>query len=441
MQPPYVGVRGRMLEMAYAMAYTGGIMAYGDGTKPYQRPDGRWAAAVEDGYTETGRRRRRWVTAKTKAECARKWRDLKRKINAAEGQAPATSRTTVKRWADEWLPVQAGRVSPHGYAVDERMVRTYIIPTLGNRRLADLAARDARRLDQAVLDSGASTTSARICRGVLSSMLRDARREGHTVPQAVLEVERPKPAANTRRAIPADDAIRILRAAASRPEWPPLDGDADVKRRRYRRLAEQVDPSRWVAALLQGMRQGECLGLTWDRVDLDAGTITVDRQLQGIPRRAREAGVIDNDWYKAEHLTGNYYLVPVKSAAGRRVIPLVPWMAGALATWREQCPDSPWGLVWPRPAGGPWSTVDDLYAWRGLQEVAGVAHPDGRPFVVHEARHSAATLLMALQVPAPVQIAIMGHSSIAVTQGYQHADLAGARRALEGVAGLLQIEA
>ena len=87
------------------------------------------------------------------------------------------------------------------------------------------------------------------------------------------------------------------------------------------------------------------------------------------------------------------------------------------------------------------SGADDLRAWHALQEVAGVARPDGRPYTVHEARHSAATLLMALQVPAPVQIAIMGHSAIAVTQGYQHADLEGARRALEGVAGLLQIEA
>ncbi|QHO91902.1 hypothetical protein CWT12_12140 [Actinomyces sp. 432] len=416
-------------------------MAYGDGTGPYQTRSGRWVGAVDVGWTERGTRRRRTVSAKTRAECARRLRDLKREINAAQGAAPAASQATVKRWADEWLPIQAGRLRPKAYAVTEGMVRRWIIPTLGNRRLADLTARDARRLDQAVIDAGRSSTTARTCRATLARMLRDARREGHPVPQAILDAEPPKRAASTRRAIPVDGAIRLLRAAASRDQWPDPGPEVTGRRLWARHLAERVDPSRWVAALLQGMRQGECLGLTWDRVDLDAGTITVDRQLQAIPRRAREAGTADADWYAAEHLAGTYYLVPVKSAAGRRVIPLVPWMAGALATWREQCPASPWGLVWPRPAGGPWSSGDDLRAWRALQEVAGVARPDGRPYTVHEARHSAATLLMALQVPAPVQVAIMGHSSIAVTQGYQHADLEGARRALEGVAGLLQIEA
>ncbi len=31
--------------------------------------------------------------------------------------------------------------------------------------------------------------------------------------------------------------------------------------------------------LFTGMRQGEIMGLTWDRIDFDAGTILIDRQL------------------------------------------------------------------------------------------------------------------------------------------------------------------
>ena len=116
-------------------------------------------------------------------------------------------------------------------------------------------------------------------------------------------------------------------------------------------------------------------------------------------------------------------------------------MTAALTQWREQCPPSPHGLVWPRPTGGPWSGGEDLKAWRGLQKVAGVARPDGGFYVVHEARHSCATLLMALGVPIPVQVAIMGHSAITTTMGYQHADLAQAREALEGVAARLGIGA
>src|SRR5690606_37801270 len=91
--------------------------------------------------------------------------------------------------------------------------------------------------------------------------------------------------------------------------------------------------ARWSAALLQGMRQGECLGLTWDAVDLDAGTVDVSWQLQPLPyldRRDKAVGFRVPDGYEARHLHDAVHLVRPKSTRGRRVIPLVPWMTAAL---------------------------------------------------------------------------------------------------------------
>ncbi len=81
----------------------------------------------------------------------------------------------------------------------------------------------------------------------------------------------------------------------------------------------------------------------------------------------------------------------------------------------------------------------DLADWHALQERAGVRHPSGRYYHTHEARHTTATLLMALGVDTQVIIAIMGHASILSTRQYQHADLALMRAALDGVAERLQL--
>lgn len=118
-------------------------------------------------------------------------------------------------------------------------------------------------------------------------------------------------------------------------------------------------------------------------------------------------------------------------------MPLVPWMVTALSQWREVAPESP--LVWPRPDGKPRTDKMDLADWHALQERAGVRHPSGRYYHGHEARHTTATLLMALGVDTQVIIAIMGHSSVLSTRAYQHTDLQMMRTALDGMAERLQL--
>lgn len=419
-------------------------MAYGDGTKPYQRPDGRWAASIEVGWSENGKRRRRWVTAKTKAECARKLRNAKREINSANATSTLPN-LTVKRWADEWLPIKATELRPKAYASLETHVTRWIVPNIGQRRIHDLTPTDVRKIDAAIKRAGLMTWTTINVRRTLTTMLKAALVEGYTVPPSVLAMPLPKKPVNNRRSIPLDDVVALLRTAIAPPH---PAGDLEGPENKARRYFYRTDGTRWLAALLYGQRQGESLGMTWSQIDFEAGVMDVDRQLQYIPPRARAAGVLDNDWYDATHLTGHYYSVPVKSRAGDRLLPMLPIFATLLESWRDRCPTSPYDLVWPRQNGGPWSVHDDMLAWQGLQDVAGIhkggSGTEGDPWVYwvpHEARHSVATLLMVLKIPAPVIISIMGHSSIASTLNYQHADMEQARQALAGMAGLLQIEA
>lgn len=429
-------------------------MAYGDGSI-YQRADGRWVASIDTGWTERGTRRRKRLIADTRTEARRRLRDWQR-THSASGSA-ADPRTTVRQWCTQWLDDYQQHAKPRTWATDASAVRRWIIPTIGQRRLADLTPADLRTLDRAILAAGRSATTAHNVRSLLGRILRAAVVEGHAVPDPVRAARQPASAESDRQAIPPAAAAALLITATSRDTWPPLPPDptphtdrgvplpgrdrtptqrAAITAHRGLELRRQhaldVDPSRWAVALLQALRQGEALGLTWDRVDLEAGVMDISWQLQELPAASRIP-----DHHDARHLTGRYWLLRPKSRAGRRMVPLAPMVADALIAWQPACPPSRWGLVWPRADGTPRSRAVDRHAWYGLQEAAGVARPDGDRYVLHEARHTAVSLLLAAGVAPEVVIQVVGHSTFASTRGYAHVDLGQARAALQAAAAIL----
>lgn len=135
-----------------------------------------------------------------------------------------------------------------------------------------------------------------------------------------------------------------------------------------------------------------------------------------------------------------YHLVRPKTRSGSRVVPLVPWLVEALRGWRGQSL-SPYGLVWPRGDGTPRSAEFDRRQW---YEIAGEANvtvtlPDGRTRrpLLYEARHTAATLLLAGGIDETTIKAVLGHSSVLSTQSYLHTDRTRTRAALVASAEVL----
>lgn len=416
----------------------------GDGSV-YQRGDGRWIGQVEDGYTKTGARAYRRRVRDTETDARRAVRDMLRDLAGDAGGLDP--RTTIKRWGAEWIDHQAGVVRPDVHLARAGHLRNWIVPAIGNRRLATLTADDARKVERAVLAAGLSPTTAHNVRVTLQTMLNAAVVEGHAIPRPVLATPITPAADSERDAIPLADAVRILDGALHPDTWPTLEDLPPLGRGRKRdkMLVQQhgrrrhlagTDASRWTAALLQGMRQGECIGLTWSCVDLATGTMDVSWQLK---RYALDAAIPAN--LATRRLDGQYVLTAPKTKAGKRIIPLVPWMVTALERWRDLCPESEHGLVWPRPSGGPISKGDDLAAWYGLLDAVGVHKPGPKQWVLHEARHTTVSLLEAAGVPPAVIIAIVGHATYASTRRYSHTELERAREALATVADDLGLKA
>lgn len=232
---------------------------YGSGSVYFRKSDARWVGTIEAGYTRTGARRRITVTGKTEAEAKRKLRDKRAKIER-EGLTDAGSRTTVKAWAATWLADRATKDRPKTHTTDRGAVEAWIVPTIGHKRLEQLTPADVRAVSTALRQAGKSTSTMKRYHGVLIRMLKAAVLEGVNVPPRCLAVEPPAAATNDRTALTVPESLAVLEVASHLPNG-----------------------SRWAVAFLDGLRQGEALGLTWPEVDLDAEQATISWQMQALP--------------------------------------------------------------------------------------------------------------------------------------------------------------
>lgn len=387
----------------------------------YQRKDGRWIGSAPGGYDRNGVRKRLVVSATTENEAGRKLDRLLGQIARGKRASEVDPRMTVRRYAETWIKRMETKVRPKTLVTDTAAVEKWIIPTIGTRRLSALTPDDLRAVTIALRKAGNTSSTARRYHGVMIRMLKAAALDGHDIAPRLFLTEKPEEGANDRERIPLPDSIRLIGEAMSQP------GGA-----------------RWALAFLQGLRQGEALGLTRGAVDLERNVITIEWQQQRLPYRVkgdRKSGFVVPDGYEAKQLHGAFHLVRPKTRKGYRVIPLVPWAAQALRAHLETISDDPGALLFADAKGRPISPQRDTAAWEALQDAADVRHPSGRYYKGHEIRHAAATLLMELKVSDSIRTAILGHSSVAVTHGYEHVDTKEMQAALELVAGRLELSA
>lgn len=388
----------------------------------FQRKDGMWVGRFEAGKDRNGNRRPITVYAATESRCAEKLETRKMEI-ARDGipeRGSAGRPPTVGEWAEKWLTLVVDDLTPKAFASSQSAVKKWIVPTIGTRRLERLTAADLRAIQTAIREAGRKESTRLRVHSVTMSLLKDAVREGHHVPQSVLMAKPPKLNESDRLGLTFDQALVMLGAAAVKP-----------------------DGSKWAALLLQGIRKGERLGLTWDAIDWDNGYIDISWQLQPLPyidNKQKHLGFRVPAGYTYKHLHKRFHLVRPKTQSSRRLIPLTDTMRDALVAWRNIAPTSELDLIWTTAEGLPIDEKDDLAEWKALQAEAGVAHPTGRPFVLHETRHATITLLLGMGVQKDVVASIVGQAKL--VEAYNHVDLMPAKRvALTGLAKQLALPA
>lgn len=347
----------------------------------YRRKDGRWVGQYTV-YTAKGPKYR-YIYGKTRAAVAEK---LSKAIAArSSGFVSDIGNRTLGAYLDRWLADSLrGTVRASTCERHEINVRVHINPSLGNVRLKGLTPAHVRGLHREKLDSGLASATVRKIHSTLHKALSQAVSDG-LIPRNAADVKAPRPAPKEMRPLSEGEACTFLDVA--------------------RTSGDRFEPL-YVLAITTGLRRGELLGLRWEDVDLERGTLRVGRSL------VREEG---------RHTVGE-----TKTRRGRRQVNLTPRTVNALKAHRKRQLEERMrlaetykdhGLVFSTSIGTPVNPENLVNrSFKPLLEKAGL--PKIR---FHNLRHTCATLLLGRGVHPKFVQELLGHATIAITlDTYSH---------------------
>ncbi len=362
-----------------------GRAASGDGSirKKIVKKNGKEYTYWEGRYTcgfdpKTGKQKQHSISGKTQAEVAQKLREVTAEIG--QGIFQEACKLTVGQWLTAWEQDYLVGVKPRTQEAYRSITQNHLLPELGAARLDMLNAHTIQHFYNGLSKKGLSPKTIKNIHGVLHEALQQAVMIGYL------------------RVNPSDPCAlpRVIKK-----DIKPLDDDA------IRRFLDVVQGHRfellYLVTLFTGLRKGEVLGLAWDRVDFDKGTLLIDRQLQ-----------------RAKDETGKrrYSLVSLKNDRWRRITPadfvmeLLRRQRSRQAEWRLRAGPA-WedsGLVFTDELGKHLSPYTVYNNYKRL--VALIGRPDAR---VHDLRHSYAVAAIKSGDDIKTVQGNLGHATAAFT--------------------------
>ncbi len=265
-----------------------------------QRPDGRWEARYTLGIDPgTGKQIQKSVYGKTQKEVAQNLRQITAEIDAKTYVAPC--KLSVAEWMAVWAQDYLVGIKASTAYLYKRTIELYIEPHLGHIRLDTLNAHTVQHFynelakpskpDAAPL----SAKSIKNIHGVLHKALQQAVLLNYIRYNPTTACVLPKIVKKEIHPLTDQQTAQLLNLLKGSKYEIPLTVD-----------------------LFTGLREGELLGLIWDCVDFEKGTILVNKQL----RRSQRKG-------------GTYYFSPPKNNKSRTITP-APYVMKLLQAQKVQ---------------------------------------------------------------------------------------------------------
>lgn len=369
-------------------------MAYGSIT---QRGD-KYRVCFDYGIDREGNRVRKYRTFDTKRDATHAFNEHKVKMD--KGTQIMPSEYTFAQWLDYWykdiiLP-QIEETTAYGY---RGMIKNYLKPQLGEIRLQKLTARDIQQYYTWLMDEKKLSPNTVIKHhNLLTNTLNAAERQEYITKNPMRAVSPPKKRQREAKFYtPEQLGILLDKAVGTRLELPVF-----------------------ICAYL-GLRRGELCGLRWSDVDLEHKTITIENTRTQAGKKEIEKGT------KTASSTRTLYLPDtlcdmLKAAKEHQ--------QACRAEYKNAYDDNDYVVV-----------MEDGRPFRPnyLSEMFGkfLADNDLPKIVLHELRHTFASLSNQEGIPAYNIGKALGHSTPATTQKiYTHLLDQTHTQAVEGVAAI-----
>ena len=368
-----------------------------------QRKDGLWEGALTVGLTEKGNPKRRSVYGKTRKEVAQKLNGLL--LKHQQGSLPAIDRVTVAEYLARHLEGKT-HITQKTRSTYQQTINHLLSTPIKDVKLQSLRPANVRDCYTALFNSGLAPRSQRKAATLLCSALAEAVHEEVITRNPALAVK-----------------VKTARVERKAEAWNRVEVSGFLAVAK-----DDVLYPIFYLMLALGLRRGEVLGLSWDDVNFDEGTVRI-RQALTMPG--------DND---------TPVIKAVKTPKSRRTLYLSRDVLSVLSARRDsQKADrvylgNAWtdsGLVFTTSLGTP---LHPRNLTRTFKRLIKEVKPDLKEIRVHDLRHTYASL--ALQRGTPVEIVSerLGHSSVGFTlDTYRHLYEAERREAAVSLDDLLGV--
>lgn len=369
-----------------------------------------WQARYTEGYDPgTGKQIQRSISGKTQKEVAQKLKQLTLDIDNGTYVAPC--KMSLAEWLDIWLADYMGDKKYLTAKNYKAQVETHIKPGLGSSKLDELTPHLIQRFYNELMKNGQSIPKR-------DKSGKIVKKDGETVwesaPMSAKSVRNVHGVLTKALSVAVDigylrtnPADRVTLPRVEKKELHPLT-DEQVKQFLKEASMDTYEIILKVI-LFTGLRESEAIGLTWDCIDFNTGTVKVSKQLQKRPLKDGGTVFAPLKNNKTRVLKPAPFVMDLFKRQYREQLAQRLKMGTVWQGWQSE-KERETALVFTTPDGNDITPTVLRYHFKKLVSAIGV--PDCR---VHDLRHTFAVLSLQNGDDIKTVQGNLGHATAAFT--------------------------